>query len=75
MKPEYQEYLDGLRRFNDWETRRRRQLTITEKLDQFRALFELNDLVPAEIQKKMHTEHLAALCRLSALLKAVHESH
>lgn len=75
MKPEYQEYLNGLKCFNDWENQRRRQLTITEKPDQFRALFELNDLVPAEIQEKMHWEHLAALCRFSEQLKAFHESH
>ncbi|MBU0711057.1 hypothetical protein KJ762_01070 [bacterium] len=73
MRPEYQENLKRMTRFNEWEERSRSQLTVQAKLDQFLVLYGLWDFVPENIREKVHAEHVAALCRVQKRLKEAGE--
>jgi len=73
MRPEYQEHLKCMARFNEWKEQSRSQLTVQAKLDQFLILYGLWDFVPENIREKVHTEHVAALCRVQKHLKQAGE--
>jgi len=75
MKSEYQEYLNRMTRFNEWEERSRSQLTVAEKLDQFLILYGLGNFVPDNVREQVHTEHVAALCQTQKRLKEAFESN
>ena len=63
MKSEYQEYQKKCNRFNQWEDRKREELPLINRAQQFLILFELSHFYNADEIQKYQNQHLQALIK------------
>lgn len=61
MKNKYLAYQEKLARFNQWELDQLKSLSIQKKLNQFSALFQLQDFLSPETREELHSQHLISL--------------
>jgi hypothetical protein len=69
MHNHYQIYREKLLKFNKWEKEHLINTTEKDRLRQFQSLFELNYLLPLDVQKRAHKEHLEALIAIQKRIK------
>ena len=69
MHNQYQIYREKLAKFNQWEAEHLYNTTERERLNQFQVLFELNFLLPQDVQKRAHKEHLETLIAIQKKIK------
>ncbi|MBN2028706.1 hypothetical protein JW824_00525 [bacterium] len=75
MKNRYTLLLEKYRRFNDWEIRYNKQISVQEHLEQFAELYEFGQSMHPDMIQKWHQEHLEALIQTQGRLRAAMHSH
>lgn len=69
MKNELIEVRKRLNKFNDWEIKYSKNLSVENRLDQFEELFNLIYELPNDIKEKGHKDHLDNLISVQKKLQ------
>ena len=73
MNIKYKEYQRKLDKFNLWEEKYLKNLSVERKLWQFVQLYQLKEFLPIETVQRAHEEHLNNLIETQNIFREFHK--